>query len=320
MREDTGQQVAAQQQEAEPQGTAQVVEEQSSDWRQALPEDVRSWQEVETSKSPDDLWKQMNHYRSAYGRSIRVPGEDAGEEDRAKFLNKIREAAPELVPAPNPEDPEALGALYSALGKPSEATAYKPPDIPDVDETRINQFKELAHRHNLTQSQFEGVLSDYIKTEQAQVEELSTRHSGEYNDLQQDWGLAFEQNRTQAATAAQRMGFGEDVVGAIAGGAMGAQNMKAFLAMAKALGAEGQNMVGVEGHTKTMMTPDEAAMQISEIQKNKDHPYWKPQDPGHAAAKRKMRELHKQKVGQNNQSIDLSATTIGKGGLMYGAG
>lgn len=286
-----------------------------SDWKASLPETVADWQEVQTAKSPEDLWQQMDHYRSAYGRSIRVPSKEAGEEDRAKFLARLREAAPELVPAPNPEDPEALKTLYTALGKPEDATGYKPPEIENLDEGRAKAFADWADKHNLTQSQYAGVLQEFVASEQEAAAEFQANHSAEIQELRERHGNTYDPKREAAAKVAQQLGFSDEIVNAITNEIIGGQNLEAFLNLPSRLGSEGQNMVGVQGSAEQMMTPDQAAEEISAIQRNKQHPYWNPADPGHAAAKRKMRELHKMKVGSDNKVVDLSPATMGRGGM-----
>lgn len=290
------------------------------DWRESLPEGVREWQEAETAKSPEDFYKQMEHYRSSYGRSIRVPSEDAGQEDRAKFLEKLRQAAPELVPAPNTEDAEAMESLYSTLGRPSSADDYRLPEGSDqLDEGRLAKFKEMAHKSGLTQSQVEAVVGDFLQTEMSIISEQQQRLAEGNAELQQKWGLKYDQNRKAAATVAERFGFTQDVVNAIESGAMGKQNMEAWLAIAGNTGNEGANMVNTPGSGPVMMTPEEARLQIDEIRGNKDHAYWNPGNPAHKSARKKMRDLHIMAQGGDNREVSLQAQTAGYGGaIKYG--
>ncbi len=306
--------------EPAPTGDVSKAEASGQDWRSGLPEGVREWQEVETAKTPDDFYKQMEHYRSAYGRSIRVPGEDAGQEDRQKFLERLRQAAPELVPAPDVDDQEVMDSLYSTLGRPSSPDDYRLPESAEsMDQDRVARFKEVAHKSGLTQKQVESVLGDYIGSEMEMQQGQMERLQEGTQRLKTDWGLVYDRNMKAASTVAERFGFTEDVVNAIASGQMGEENTRAFYAMAKATGGEGVNIANEPGGVAQMMTPDEARLQIQEIHKDKTHAYWNPSNPAHKAARKKMRKLHVMAQGNDNREVSLQAQTAGiGGGLNYG--
>ncbi len=292
------------------------------DWKASLPEGVRDWQEVETSKSPEDFYKQMEHYRSAYGRSIRVPGEDAGPEDRAKFLEKMRQAAPELVPAPDVDDEQAMDSLYATLGRPEKADDYRMPEGVEnleLDQGLLKVYKDAAHKSGLSQKQMESVMSTFLQAETEMLQAQEQRLAEGNANLQQEWGLKYDQNRKSAATIAERFGFTQDVVNAIESGAMGEQNMKAWLSIAQGTGNEGANLTTERGAVANLMTPEEAQLQIDEIRKNKEHAYWHPGNPAHKSARKKMRELHVMAQGNNNREVSLQAQTAGiGGGINYG--
>ncbi len=292
----------------------------TDNWRESLPQGVRDWQEVETAKSADDFYKQMEHYRSAYGRSIRVPGEDAGPDDRAKFLAKMREAAPELVPAPDLEDAEAMNSLYATLGRPETADDYRMPEVAQqADAELLKVYKDSAHAAGLSQQQMEAVMGAFMSAQDHQIQAQQARLAEGNTLLQQEWGLAADRNKQAASTVAERFGFTEDVVNAITSGAMGAENVRAFYAMAQATGSEGVQIGAERGAASAMLTPDEARLQIQEIMNNKDHAYWNVSSPAHKSARKKMRDLHVMAQGNNNREVSLQAQTAGAGGAVeYG--
>ena len=63
--------------------------ENTNDWREALPENVRGWDEAQNADSADAFFKQIGDLRSHLGNSIRVPSDDAGDDTRKEFFEKL---------------------------------------------------------------------------------------------------------------------------------------------------------------------------------------------------------------------------------------
>lgn len=264
------------------------------DWRSTLPEDIRDSETLKEIPGINELAKGYINAQQLVGNSIRIPSENASEEDRKSFYGKLMEKVPGLVPMPGSDDEEGQKVLWTKLGKPETDAHYTLPesakDIPD-----ISDFKKLAHQANLTQSQFETIIGGLA----ASVGERTLQENIDYEkgmrDLKVEWGLAYEDNIKTVDAVIRATNAPDHVKEAAADGKLSPEDLRWYHSVAKQLGSEGMNFDNV--NLKTRMTPREAQAQIDEINRNNDHPYWNPTDPGHAAAKKQFLDLMRISVG-----------------------
>ena len=133
-------------------------------WTAGLAPEYSSHLEKNGIKDIDGLIKQHIDLQSHLGNSIRVPSAEAGDDDKRAFYEKIQKHAPDLMPKPVDDDSKA--AIFSTLGKPSEAKEYEV-EVPEqlaasFGEERLNNFREIALKNNLTRDQFKGVMSEIL--------------------------------------------------------------------------------------------------------------------------------------------------------------
>ena len=139
-------------------------------WSEALPPDVREWDEVKNSDAPEKFWEQMVNMRSRMGQSIRIPSSDAGDQDRAEFYKKLQEKVPGLMPTPDFEKEDSLVDLYTRMGRPAEAKEYKNPEflkskgekVEGYGKEFVESFKDVAFKLGLSQKKFEEALSSIM--------------------------------------------------------------------------------------------------------------------------------------------------------------
>lgn len=262
--------------------------EPASNWQDSLPENIREWDEVKNSDSPDKFWDQIANHRSMIGQSIRVPSEDASAEAMQEFYGKLTSKVPGLMPTPDPENPEAMQAAFRALGAPEDAAGYEMPALDDVewDQDRVELLREAALKQGLTTSQFRNVIADVIAADKQALEQHQVKTAAEMDALQKEWGQAYDQKAGQAeALRKQFFPF-------IPEGQMGAETIKAMSQIADAMGKEAPE-IGGQGPGKGKMTPGEAELRINEIMDNREHPFWNTGHPGHKAAQEKVLELQR---------------------------
>lgn len=290
-------------------------------WTESLPPDVREWDEVKNSDAPEKFWDQMVNMRSRMGQSIRVPSSDAGESDWQEFHRKLQEKVPTLMPTPNFEDDAALAPLYERMGRPKEAKDYKPPkflnsrgeELPDYGKDFVESFKETAFKMGLSQKKYEEALSAILGKSIQANEQAQELHKADLAKLTQEWGAAYDRNTTIVANFLAQTGAPQAVVDAIKASTADSTTMVWLHNLAtKTLGTNGTFQM--DNSTRTVMTPDEATLKISEIRNNKQHPYNNPRDPGHAAARKYMRELYLLK-NPTTGSKPAPATTFDVGGV-----
>lgn len=268
-------------------------------WSNNLPEDVQGWDEVKNSDSPEKFWDQMVNMRSRMGSSIRIPGEDAGTEDMSTFHEKLRTKVPGLMVTPDFEKDDTLQDLYTKMGRPAEAKEYIIPEfkdsmgkeIPGLDLSLAEEFKDMAHKAGLSQAKYADIVSSITKGNIAKYEQLIEAQQADHDKLSQEWGVAHERNSKIVENFIAKSNAPESVTTAMKNGLMDRNTMVWLHQIATQTLGKGADFQG-DTSNSGVMTPDEATLKISEIRNNKEHPYHRRSDPGHAAAMQLMRSLY----------------------------
>lgn len=271
----------------------------SGKYFESFPEDVRSWDEVKNSETPEAFWQQISSHRQHLGQSIRIPGEDAGKEDWDKFNQKLQDKVPTLIHSPDPSNEESMAALYGKLGRPESADKYSIPEfkdaegavIKDLDMTATENFKKIAHANGLTQAQFEKIVTEVtsqnIEAGKAAADKLAENRS----EISTEWGAAEDKNYTILKNFAKKTDAPPNIVQALEQKTLDSATVKWMLSAANASFGDNNRASNDEGGGDGVMTPGEAATRQREIMTNKEHPYWNKMDPGHMAAVARVREL-----------------------------
>lgn len=255
-----------------------------------LPESVRDWDEAKNSETPEVFWDRMSNMRSKLGTGLYQPGEDAGTEDWGKFLSKAVElSGGKLLPKPDTENKEAMAALFSAMGRPADAEGY---EFTELDGAKMNDdykkfISDLGLKLNLTKEQLKGFDETFRTRDLNVASEAQTKFKDDLKELNQEWGFAFDERSHMAkkVSAAFFPHLDPDT-------AFSAAELRSFHSIAKQFADGGKEFSSQNNDDPTGITPNEAAVKISEMRNNKDHPYNNVQDPGHKAAKKQMREWY----------------------------
>jgi hypothetical protein len=248
-------------------------------WRDSLPEDLRSDASIKDFKDLPAFVKNFKELQSHLGLSLRIPSENAGEEDRKTFREKLQKQVPGLV------DSKDEASLLKALGLPESAEDYKPPETVKLSEPTIAEVRAFAKENGLTKAQAEKVFRKQAETEEARATVISKAQA----EIRAEWGAATDERRALAAEFAEKMGF-TGISKALKDGLLDKSTTLGFYKLAKSVGSEGNAMSREIGAPPSgAMTPAEAEMQIAELQKNEA---WKNGNhPNHWNMVLKMRDL-----------------------------
>lgn len=273
----------------------------SETWQSGLPEGFADAPFFKAAESPEAALTAIQNAASHMGQSIRIPGEDAGEDDVKAFYGKVLEKAPNLMPKPTEENMEQV---WAAMGRPDKADGYQytPPEGKEVPPD-FEAFAQTAHKHGLSQEQFRGILGEVLGGQWDQLEVMEAQQKDAMEALANEWGLAYDKNITAVKNFLRLTDAPEGIVELIAGGAMSPAEIKWLQSIATST-KSATELVTHDQERQVAMTPVEAQNQIQEMLNNAEHPYWKATDPRHNEAVRKMLELQKFAHPDSSTSVD----------------
>jgi len=257
---------------------------------ESLPESIREWDEVTNSKDLNTFWDRMKNMRSKIGTGLYQPGEDAGDEAWGKFSIKAVDLSKgRLMPMPDLENEDQRKALHKSLGVPEDVSGYEFADIEgsSMEDSRKEFISKIALEANLSKAQLKTLDSKYREEDMRILAEHQHNTAADLKELGQEWGLATE-DRINSAKKVQKAFFPHMPEGVN----LSASDIRAFHSLYKQLDAKSPEFSSQEHQSQVGDSPDEAATKIAEIRNNPKHPYNNRNDPGHDAAKRKMRNLY----------------------------
>lgn len=240
-----------------------------------------------------DLAKSHAELESYRGKSIRIPSDEAGQEQLDEFTEKLTQV-PGVMRMPGEDDEKGWNNIYQQLGRPSAPEGYKFDEIPGFagDAESEGQFRALAHEAGLSAKQANAIhnwLGSNIAQEQSAVGEQSEAEMGR---LKGEWGQAFDHKLNMARNAAAQLeekvpGIGE-YFDNMAQNGYDANMIRLMDVFGEMMGESG----AIQATPRTGMTPDEAKEMINDIRGNPEHPANNEFDPQHKAAREKMMELY----------------------------
>lgn len=259
------------------------------DWKQSFGGDPS----LDRFNSPDEFMKSFNEAQGFIRQSIRIPTQDAGEQQMNDFYGKL-EKIPGVYRTPNPDDKASVDAFNAMRGVPASADGYNLTDIQGFTQNQDDAqgFKQMALDMQLTPQQAEQ-LHQVLGSGKVNMDTQS-RESVEagINGLRQEWGAAFEQNHRSALGSVGFMSNNIDGFQEWIDGGAGNDPMVIRL-MAKIAELGGEAQAYAPPNSAGAMTPADAEAAISDIRNNPAHPYNNDGDPAHSSAVEKMTELYK---------------------------
>lgn len=271
--------------------TTTTTTESTTSWKESLSEDLRNDASLQDINDISSLAKGYVSAQRLVGSSIRIPSEDAGQEQLNEFYSKL-EKVPGIARLDGSD--EAKQQLYNKLGRPAEAKDYnlQLPEGIAADETTLNGFKELAHKVGLSNEQAQNLVQYEAQRVAQYNNNMNQQRTHAEQVLKQQWGNDYD-NRLSGAKAAAKVFLDQypDQMTDLMQGPAG--NNPALLSILSQLAESLQEKGNVQLSTtpKYGMTPDEARIKIDEIMANKSHPYHQAGDPGHRDAVDRVRRL-----------------------------
>ncbi len=258
-------------------------------WRDQLPEDIKTNGVFDDIKSIDQMAKMIVNSRQLQTKQISIPGSDASAEAKSTFYKDLQTKVPDLVYVGEGAD---MSTVYDRMGRPGSSSEYNLGDVPDPLKDNFSNLAGKAHELGISNKQFKGItdmiVGDYTKS--------ADLHAGRVDELgkalDKEYGEARGEKLKTATNFAKQIGFDDTFVAAISDGEVSVDNMKALEKVMGGYKSSGPNIGDEDGAGGfTHLTPDQAELALSEIEKNKEHPYWDNSSSAHTAAVKNYVEL-----------------------------
>lgn len=266
------------QEEQQPEAslTPPPAEAAPSDWREALPEDIRGNENLAKFESLEGLAKSYINAQQMIGR------------------DKI----------PMPKSDEEWQDVYNRLGRPESAEGYEfedvevPEDFP-IDDEALKQFKEVAHQNGLTAKQANELQKWYFQQNVGNFENMVTAVQQEMDEaqanLRKEWGNAYDQKLATAMRAVREFG-GDDLVRTLEESGLG--NNVALVKTFAEIGSKISGDVSIEGDgVDGARTPAQLKAEIAKIQS--DPSFYDAENLERPAMVRKMQSLMEELHGKD---------------------
>jgi len=189
------------------------------------------------------------------------------------------------IPDVIPDD--LIPTLYQKLGKPESPDKYefKAAEGVALDDALLGKFKQYAHGLNLTNKQFNDVVSFQVQamteamTAQEQAQQAGFEQAAKA--LQDEWKENYEANFKQAKTAAEKLGVLEDLE------QLGLANNPSAIKMLHKLSAQLSEDTIMPKNPSSAIDPKQELSELmkSDALKNRLH-------PDHKKAHQRFLELH----------------------------
>lgn len=240
--------------------------------------------------------------QSALGKSIRIPGADAGADDVTKFEQRLAEKVPGLVKVPKEGDTAGWQTFYQRLGTPETPDGYKfaaVEDVPDHVVQPIDNFlKPLLHSAHITAGQAATVREALIETQRAAHAQSQAQLQAAQSALQEKWGAGYDQRFARASGVVNKLLPGEDGDQLRAAlDAAGLGNVPQLLQLLDRVADFTSEDAFVQGARPNSGIPDtlgELDAQLAEISRNPA--YHNNRDPLNKSLVQKALNLHEQRA------------------------
>ena len=264
-------------------------------WLDSVPEDYR--EHLKDVKDVGSLAKQYVDQQAFLGNSIRIPGEDAGDESKKEFMDKLLKHAPGLMYRPDPSDEQAMKDFWATAGVPDSPDKYDLGELPEgVSEDFVAQSKELGHKYGLTSQGLKAYVEDQVALQTAQNEAMTEAQTEDLKALSQEWGQATESKLEDISRFAQEMDFPDTFKEALSQNAVGSDWLKAMDKVIQQFGGLKEDQEGSFQKGKNQIdTPAEVMQKIAEIEANPA--FRKTGDPRYKGLVEKRMELLKKLNG-----------------------
>jgi len=236
----------------------------------------------EKFESVSDLAKSYSEAQGMISRSVRFPTEDASDERRNEFRERILAADDSFMLRPEG---------YASAPETADAYKFDAVDGANIDPETEGAFKAVAHGLGLNEKQASGV-HDWLSSNIAEANtDTSKINDAGMSELKGQWGNATDEKLAEAkntvAILADKIPDLPNMLDNLAGIGHDATGIKLMSAIADMLGEAKQ----VPATHRSQLTPTDASYQMADLREKSGH--LTEGDAGYGEYRSKMRALGK---------------------------
>nr|VFK12053.1 MAG: hypothetical protein BECKLPF1236B_GA0070989_102915 [Candidatus Kentron sp. LPFa] len=203
--------------------TMDRTQDAGSDWRAQIPETLREDPLLSDIADIGALAEGYIGTNRLMAARIPIPGQDAPDEVRAEFKEKLAEVPGVLLMPEDTENAEAMNDLWRKLGRPETPEDYQwdAPTLPgdyqlteaeaEYDKQVTKDFLAAGHGLGLTGTQVKGVMAWYGRLQGDAIAARISAFDGAEASLKTEWGGAFDHNTGIARAALREFARPEEV-------------------------------------------------------------------------------------------------------------
>lgn len=210
-------------------------------WRDGLSDEYKDSPALKDFTDINGLVKSHIDTKAMVGKMVRIPGEDASQDDVKAFRDKLLSAELGVIPTPDLTNPEEAAAYYLKMGTPAEATGYSP--VEGMDQGRFDNLSKLAHAAGISDTQFAMVASAMVTEGNASNDTIIAERTAGMDTLKSEWGEAYPEKYARAQRVTEALKAPQGLIDAVANNAVDAGTMRFLDAVAASIGGEGSNLI-----------------------------------------------------------------------------
>ncbi len=235
------------------------------DWRNSLPDDIKSDPSLKTIHTPEALAKSYIHAQKMVGADkIPLPGKHASEDDWAKF--------------------------YAKIGVPpvEEYQVELPKEAKFLNEDLVKDLKPVAQKLGIAPKQLQGLLNHYEERNgnmyKVQMEQRDAQVKEQLGGLKTEWGQVHDQRMGYAHRVAKEIGGDKFMEHLDKTGLGNDVNLIRILATVGEKLYKEDTPPNARSNGSTKYDPSTALQRAQEIIADRTHPYHDPEHVKHRSA------------------------------------
>lgn len=282
-------------------------------WKEGLSEEYKEAPAFkDIGDDINDLAKNFVDLQAHLGNSIRIPSNEAGEDDVKAFHAKLQEKVPGLIPTPTKENPDTIDIFYKALGKPDKHEEYTLPEVEgiNIEDNQAELYRKSAFNAGMTTDQLNAFMQPLMEADLSALEVTQNSMQEDQLALKKEWGVTFEKRKEGIVNNLLLSEAPSDLTEAIKEGTAPSTTVKWLHALFEKINDGGTDITDNKDEGQgDGITPDEARERANEIRTWMTKPDSIPSSPEYQAKLKKL--LHYEKMANPESSTDFNDLRTG---------